>query len=319
MKILYGIQSTGNGHISRSQKIVTKLVKLGCMVDILLSGKNSQLPFPFPVKYNLTGFTFHYNGSGKIDYWKTFFELKILQFLKDIRLNINNYDIIISDFEPITAWASKLKGKECIGISNQCSFLSDKTPRPIKKNLMGEFILKWMAPVSKPIGIHFEKYDEFIHTPIIKDSLKKIITQDRGHYVVYLPTFDIENIFRQCYNYKNVKFDIFSNVKKSHWFGKCHILPIRKDLFEESLRTCHGVITNGGFQTASESLFLGKKLMVIPTLGQYEQLCNAKSLENIGCKIGQLNDISDFIESDNSVKINWKDSCDDIIKIILGN
>ena len=51
MKILYGIQSTGNGHISRSAKIVNKLIRKGCEVDILFSGKNSQLAFPFPIKY----------------------------------------------------------------------------------------------------------------------------------------------------------------------------------------------------------------------------------------------------------------------------
>ena len=30
MRILYGIQGTGNGHLSRSSKIINKLKKLGC-------------------------------------------------------------------------------------------------------------------------------------------------------------------------------------------------------------------------------------------------------------------------------------------------
>ena len=318
MKILYGIQSTGNGHISRSAKIVSRLIRKGCEVDILFSGKNSQLAFPFPIKYNFTGLTFYYDGQGNISYWKSFKEIKIFQFLKDIKLDLNKYDLIISDFEPITAWAAKMQKRKCFGVSNQCSFLSKNTPRPEKGDFLGESILKWMAPVSDPIGLHFESYDDFIYTPVIKESLIQLSTSDKGHYLVYLPTFDIENILSTVYKIKSVRFDIFTNVRKPHWIGKCHVLPIKKDIFDESLRSCHGVISTGGFQTSVESLYLGKKLMVIPTKGQYEQQCNAESLSRLGCNIGDLQDIQKFVEGGKSVKIEWEDSTDKIVDIILG-
>ncbi len=317
MKILYGIQSTGNGHISRSAKIVNKLIRKGFMVDILFSGKNSQLAFPFPIKYNFTGLTFHYDGSGNISYWKTFKDIHIIQFLNDIKLDLTSYDLVISDFEPITAWASKLQKRKCVGISNQCSYISNKVPRPEKKDFLGESILKWMAPVSNPIGLHFEKYDDFIYTPIIKESLMKISTSDKGHYVIYLPTFELENVLSQVYKIKTVRFDIFTHIKKPHWIGKCHVLPIKKDLFDESIRTCHGVISTGGFQTSVESLYLGKKLMVIPTKGQYEQLCNAESLSKMGCDVGLLTDIPKFIDGGKNIKIEWDDPSDEIIKRLL--
>jgi uncharacterized protein (TIGR00661 family) len=317
MKILYGIQSTGNGHIARSAKMVNKLIRKGCEVDILFSGKNSQLNFPFPIKYNFSGLTFFYDGNGEIAYWKTWKGLRINQFLKDIKIDLKQYDLIISDFEPITAWASKLQDKKCIGISNQCSFLSNKTPRPLKKDFLGESILKWMAPVSNPIGIHFESYDDFIFTPIIKESLIKLDTSDKGHYTVYLPTYDIDHILSELYKIKSVRFEIFTHIKKPHWIGKCMVKPINKDLFDESLRTCHGVIGAAGFQTSVESLYLGKKLMVIPTKGQYEQSCNAESLKKLGCSVGKITDIPNFIEGGQRVKIEWEDSSDSIIEKIL--
>ena len=318
MRILYGIQSTGNGHVSRSAKIVSKLIRRGFEVDVLFSGKNSQLNFPFPIKYNFTGLTFFYDGNGEIDYWKTWRELKIKQFLNDIKLDLSKYDLIISDFEPITAWSSRLQKKKSIGISNQCSFLSDKTPRPRNKSFIGESILKWMAPVSNPIGMHFESYDDFIFTPIIKESLIRQSTIDKGHYTVYLPTYDIEHILSELYKIKSVKFEIFTQIKKPHWIGKCMVKPINKDLFDESLRTCHGVISAAGFQTSVESLYLGKKLMVIPTKGQYEQECNAESLKRIGCSVGKIKDIPNFIEGGQRIKIEWEDSSDLIIERLLG-
>ena len=319
MKILYGIQSTGNGHITRSSKIIYKLIKSGCDVDILMSGNNSQVSFSFPVKYQLTGFTFYYTDKGKVDYFKTFYNLNFLQFLKDIKLDLSIYDLIISDFEPITAWASKLKEKECIGISNQCSFLSDKTPRPDKKRYLGEFLLKNIAPVSKPIGLHFEKYDDFIFTPIIKEIFTKIPSKDYGYYTVYLPTHKLENLVYKFVEIKGIKFDIFSNVKKDMKIKNCTIKKIQKDSFDESLRNCHGVITAAGFQTPSEALYLGKKLMVIPIKGQYEQECNAESLKRMSVFTGDINNIHQFILDSNVVKVNWKDSSDEIVKIILSH
>jgi hypothetical protein len=318
MKILYGIQSTGNGHLSRSSKLIYKLTKSGCKVDVLLSGNNSQIDFTFPVKYNCKGFTFYYTPDGHINYFKTFWNLSFLSFLKDIKLDIDEYDLIISDFEPITAWASKLKEKECIGISNQCSFLSDKTPRPENKRWLGEFLLKNMAPVSKPIGLAFDKYDDFIYTPIIKENIIKINSYDNGHYTVYLPSYDLANVLNRL-NYKKIKFEVFAKVKSVHRFKNCVIRPINKDLFENSIRNCHGLISSAGFQAPSEALFLGKKLMVIPIRGQYEQECNTEALKRLGVFTGDIYDIENFIESDNKVKVNWKDSTDEIVKIILSH
>ena len=50
MKILYGIQLTGNGHISRSTIIINKLKSLGHQVDIITSGSGSNLLLP-NIKY----------------------------------------------------------------------------------------------------------------------------------------------------------------------------------------------------------------------------------------------------------------------------
>jgi predicted glycosyltransferase len=52
MKILYAIQGTGNGHLSRARDIVPVLMK-NHDVEILVSGSQSDVDFPYPVKYQL--------------------------------------------------------------------------------------------------------------------------------------------------------------------------------------------------------------------------------------------------------------------------
>ena len=54
---------------------------------------------------------------------------------------------------------------------------------------------------------------------------------------------------------------------------------------------CHAIICGAGFETPAEALYLGKKMMVMPIKGQYEQRCNAVALERLGIKcFYQLND-----------------------------
>ena len=43
-----------------------------------------------------------------------------------------------------------------------------------------------------------------------------------------------------------------------------------------------GIVSSTGFETTSEALYLGKKLLTIPIKNQYEQLCNAVALEKLG-------------------------------------
>ena len=53
MNILYGIQGTGNGHISKAPTILKILKKYSSNVDILLSSNNYSLKPNFNISYNL--------------------------------------------------------------------------------------------------------------------------------------------------------------------------------------------------------------------------------------------------------------------------
>ena len=315
MKILYGIQCTGNGHITRSIKVINRMKKLGHQVDILLSGKNYNVDFPFEVKWRFPGFTFFNTKNGGIDYLRTFFSFDFLDFLKDITIDISYYDKVISDFEPITAWACRLHNKKCYGLSNQYSFISDKTPRA-GRSIIGETILKWMAPVDEPIGLHFKKYDDFINLPIISNDIIRFKTQDKGHYTIYLPAYDLHNILASVKDINN-QFHIFSDVKTTYRFKNCLIYPIDKTTFTNSFLNSHGIITNAGFQTSSEALYLSKKLMVIPTKGQYEQECNVKALKDMGIFTGRLSELKLFLDSTKKLFDKWDDPTDEIIRLIL--
>lgn len=313
MRILYGIQGTGNGHISRAKDIIKELTKHS-KVDVLVSGSEHEVNPDFEVKYRTKGFGFVFGRRGGIDYWESIKRIKPVGLLKDaLKIPVNEYDLVISDFEPITAWCARARGVRSVALSHQASFISPKTPRPRKRSLFAELILKWYAPCSVPIGFHFESYDSFIYTPVIRDEVRKAKIEARGHYTVYLPFFDemyLTNLLKRI----DVKWEVFSKHYKGapYTIGNITVFPVAGDEFIRSISTSEGVLCGAGFETPAEALYLGKKLLVIPMKGQYEQSCNAEALRRMGVgvveKIGPEFEkiLSDWIESPVRIKVDYE-------------
>src|ERR1035437_7655619 len=184
MKILYAIQGTGNGHLSRARDIVPILLKKG-EVDILVSGIQADINLPFPIKYQLKGLSFAFGKNGGIDMVKTYLDMDIRTLLKDIeKISLEHYDLIINDFEPITAWACKQKKLQCIALSHQSAVLSKNAPKPKKKDALGRTVLKYYAPSTAQYGFHFSNFDKNIFTPVIRNEIRKLKPALQNHYTV---------------------------------------------------------------------------------------------------------------------------------------
>jgi uncharacterized protein (TIGR00661 family) len=286
MKIFYAIQATGNGHISRATQLYPYLQKFGD-VDFFMSGNNASLEIDLPVKYKSKGCSLHYSKCGGLDYWDIAKNIKPLQLLKDAKsLPLKNYDVVINDFDSITSLACKLQKVHSVQFGHQASFISEATPRPEKKSLMGEMILKHYAPSPKNIGLHFEKYDSFILPPIIKDEIIQAEPKDSKHITVYLPSFDKDCLEKAFNKLPEQDFHWFLNeVAFKHTVGNITYYPVNQKLFNQSLISCHGIITGGGFETPAEALYLRKKILSIPIRKHYEQECNAAALKKMGVPV----------------------------------
>jgi uncharacterized protein (TIGR00661 family) len=164
--------------------------------------------------------------------------------------------------------------------------VSKLTPRPEKKSLMGEMILKHYASAPKNIGLHFEKYDSFIVPPIIKEEIQQAEPVNLGHITVYLPSFDQACLEKAFNSLPEQHFHWFlSEIKFKHTIGNITYYPVNQQDFNQSLISCHGIITGGGFETPAEALYLRKKILSIPILNHYEQECNAAALKKMGVPV----------------------------------
>ncbi|MGG7037056.1 MAG: glycosyltransferase family protein [Flavobacterium sp.] len=286
MKIFYAFQATGNGHISRAIQLYPHLKKFGT-VDFFMSGNNSSLNADLPVKYKSNGCSLHYSKCGGLNYWKIARNIKPIQMYYDAKsLPLKKYDIVINDFDAVTSLACKIHNVDSVQFGHQASFISNLTPRPEKKSVMGELILKHYAPSPKYIGLHFDNYDSFIHPPIIKNEIVESTPENLGHITAYLPSFDKECLEKAFNKLSDQRFHWFLNeVPFKHTVGNITYFPVSQKLFNESLITCGGIITGGGFETPSEALYLRKKVMSIPIKNHYEQECNAAALKKMGIRV----------------------------------
>lgn len=286
MKILYAIQGTGNGHLSRAVDIVPELRKYG-QVDLFVSGAQAEVSLPFPVKYKSKGLSFYFGKTGGINFYKTFQRNSSKDVVKEIKsFPVDKYDFIVNDFEPITAWAARKRDIPIAGLSHQSALLSKKTPKPKVKDPFGEWLLRTYAPVDNYIGFHFDEYDKNIYTPVIRNAITEIEPKNKGHYTVYLPAYDDKKLVALLMKFPTLRWHIFSkHTKEPYHVGKISVYPVSGEDFVESMVNSAGVLCGAGFETPAEVLYLRKKLLVVPMKSQYEQQCNAVALKKLGVPV----------------------------------
>jgi len=324
MRILYAIQGTGNGHLSRAMDVIPCLMK-HAEVDILVSGIQGDLVLPYQLSYKMRGLSFIFGKSGGVDIWKTCVKSNIGKLVKEINsLPVEDYDLVINDFEPVSAWACYARNVPCIGLSHQSAVLADEAPKTDNNDVVGRLILKNYAPNTAHYGFHFKAYGENIFTPVIRKQVRDEVIHNHGHYTVYLPAYDDSRLIATLTKFKSVNWDVFSKHNHKPYKTKnVSVQPIHNERFIRSMASSEGILCGAGFETPAEALYMKKKLLVVPMKNQYEQQLNAAALSQMGVPvIRNLNDrfdmvINNWIESNRIIDVDYPDKTQEIIDRII--
>lgn len=299
-------------------------------VDVLLAGVQVDVSFPYPIRYRLPGISYIFGKKGGVDVRATLRSFRLIRLLRDIiTLPVKSYDLVVNDHEAISAWACRLRRIMCVSLSHQCAVLHDKAPKPSPKkgkrnteryDALGKWLLKNFAPYTAAYGFHFRAFAENIFTPVIRSEVRQMTPKNNGHYTVYLPAYDDEALVRHLSHFPNVRWEVFSKHNKIPFTkGNISVTPIENDAFIRSMADSTGVLCGAGFETPAEALFLGKKVLAIPMLQQYEQDLNAAGLINIGVPVIDLldeahyNDIAQWTESDERIVVDYPDQVQMVI------
>lgn len=283
MRVLYGVQATGNGHISRARAMSKALAAYPDIeVTWLFSGRRKEKLFDmdrFGAYEHRRGLTFVTEG-GAVRYWKTLLSNNYLVFLKDVlELNLKDFDLIVTDYEPVTAWAGIIKKRPVIGIGHQYSF-GEHTPQNggtfLQRNIMSRF-----APTERGIGLHWHPFDHHTVPPIL-DLPDHESCHTCQYILVYLPFEDQAVVTAWLNGFKDHEFVQYSADLSNGQQGNVTRRKASFERFKSDLAGSSGVICNSGFELISECLQWRKPVLTRPLARQMEQLSNAAALEQLG-------------------------------------
>ena len=285
MKILFGVQGTGNGHISRSRELVRKLKEDGHEVDVIISGRKAEelkeveIFEPYRVMKGMTLVAF----KGKLNYMETMFQLDLIRLMTDVfSLETAGTDLIITDFDPITSMAARIRNIPSMGFGHQYAFRYDI---PFAKgSIFEKYTLLNFAPARYNAGLHWDHFNQPIFPPVIPETLyaHRAVTLKQGKILVYLPFEELEDISAFLSPFPGNEFYVYGKVAEDRDEGHLHYRAYSREGFLGDLLECNGVVCNAGFELPGEALHLGKKLLLRPLDGQIEQQSNALGMVQLG-------------------------------------
>lgn len=333
MKILYGVQGTGNGHISRARLMAEAFSQRDDVhVDYFFSGRNADAYFDMHVfaEYQTKRGLSFVTQSGAIRRFKTIVNVKFREFVSDVRqLDLSTYDLVLNDFEPISAWAAKNQNIPSLSISHQAAF-NYAVPTEAQ-GLIDKWLTRHFAPTQYALGVHWYHFNQAIIPPFVPKELSKKThsytkKEKRTNFtLVYLPFEEQQQIQQLLQPLSENRFYCYHpEVKRPYIKHNIHWFPPSTIGFHEALSACTKVIANGGFELATECLSLGKAILIKPLTGQYEQYSNALMLRQLGISdtLFSLNtdDIEEWLNNNQATKINFPSNADCFIDwIIAGN
>ena len=283
MKVLYGVQATGNGHITRARALLPALQQQGIAVDFLFSGRPAAQLFdmqPFGHYRWARGFTFC-SEQGKVQRLSTLRQLAPWQFYQDVcQLDLTPYDLVLTDFEPVTAWAAKRQGRLSVGLARQYA---------LRHAIAGNHSVGWLkyavpcfAPAQHMLGVHWlPTYPDLLPpllTPATPPDPNALLPNASPFILVYLPFEQLSAVLPWLKQQTAWQFKLYTAIQAPRCDENVTLLPLSRQAFPDDLQRCDGVIANSGFGLCSEALRAGKKLLIKPLQGQIEQAYNAHTL-----------------------------------------
>jgi len=287
LRILYGVQGTGNGHISRSREIIRNLKADGHDVQVIVSGRDPALLWEmeaFEPFVALEGLTFS-TKRGRLQYFNTARRLNFFGFYSDIRrFDARGVDVVITDFEPVSARIARRHRLPSIGIGHQYAFrhripISGFDPAAM-------YVIRNFAPAEHCLGLHWHHFDQPILPPIVPNHMSDGSKPILNKILVYLPFEEIEDIRRLLTPFESHQFFVYHQLPAASEEGHLRLRTYSRQGFLRDLAESSGIITNAGFELASEALHLGKKILVKPLSRQMEQMSNAKAVAKL--KLGTV-------------------------------
>ncbi|MGA2448399.1 MAG: MJ1255/VC2487 family glycosyltransferase [Polyangiaceae bacterium] len=304
MRILYGVVGEGMGHATRSKVVCEHLVASGHDVKIVVSGRaHAFLAKAFPDVVEIRGLSIRYVDN-RLDRNGTLAR-NVLAAPSMIAANIGAYfdkvapfrpELVISDFDSFAYLYAKRHRLPIFSIDNQQIISRCKLGKFAKTGVQVDYEMTKAFVRAKlpscdyyvitsfffpPIRRRFHENTTVV-PPIVRPSIVDAKSRSHlgAHVLVYQTSSSDEHLLDRLEAVRDQHFLVYgrsSDVPRKN----CELRAFSEEAFVRDLAAARAVVCNGGLSLIGEAVYLGKPIMSIPVHNQFEQVANARYVEEL--------------------------------------
>ena len=283
------------GHATRSQPIIEHLKKRH-KVRIFAGGK----ALPYLRRY----FSVHWLASTHLVYRDN-----AVHDVRSVLLNIvrsplyavsfisllcvmlfRRPDVLITDFEPWSAWAAMLTGVPVVSIALPACESREASTFPQrhrgshrKMHAVARAFIPRADAVVMPSFFVPAGMDARVQPvkPVIRAELASRTPTSGAHVLVYQTSSSNQRLLNALKSFPRQQFVIYGFPRDDR-DANLRFKRFNEKEFFDDLASAKAVIANGGLSLLCEALYFRKPVLSIPVAGQCEQIINAHYLEKLG-------------------------------------
>jgi uncharacterized protein (TIGR00661 family) len=306
MRILYGVVGEGMGHAIRSRVVLEELVKKHD-VQVVVSGRahdylQKRASEHLHVK-KIWGLTI-VTEDNEVRNFRTLVENVKGAITGGWPKNIKAWfeladsfkpEAVVSDFETWSYLYGVNQGLPVISVDNMQIVNRCTHEKKIIQGHEGSFqIAKGIVKAKLPAAYHYlistffyppvRKPRTSLHPPILRPEILAAKSEQGEHLLVY-QTYTTNQRLPELLKQSGIECRIYGlkrDLQADHEDENLLYRPFSEQGFVEDLRTCRGVIASAGFTLMGEAVYLHKPLLAEPVAKQFEQILNARYLQELG-------------------------------------
>jgi uncharacterized protein (TIGR00661 family) len=292
--ILYGVNGEGSGHSTRAKEVISHLQRQGHSVHVVSFDRGLRnLSETFPVT-EIFGLRVTYINN-RVRYRRTLVSnlLKAPRAARSSKqlarlVEDEKIDLVITDFEPLTAHVAHRKRLPLINIDNQHAITNTRVSLPrgyARDAATVKLVTHMMTPhadaylVLSFFSVPVKGRNTHLFPPVLRQEVLAATPRAGDYALVYVtsPAKDLAALLRQV-RYKFIAYGFGCEGQEGNILFK----KPGMESFLRDLAGCSSVIANAGFSLVSEALHLGKPYLAIPVQNQFEQTFNAYYVSKMG-------------------------------------
>jgi uncharacterized protein (TIGR00661 family) len=304
MRILYGVVGEGMGHATRSKVVCEHLVASGHDVKIVVSGRaHAFLAKAFPDVVEIRGLSIRYVDN-RLDRNGTLAR-NVLAAPSMIAANIGAYfdkvapfrpELVISDFDSFAYLYAKRHRLPIVSIDNQQIISRCKLGKFAKAGVQVDYEMTKAFVRAKlpscdhyvitsfffpPVRRRFQRSTTVV-PPIVRSAIVEAKPHSRlgAHVLVYQTSSSDAHLLDRLEAVEDQHFLVYGRSSDTRR-KNCELRAFSEEGFVDDLASARAVVCNGGLSLIGEAVYLGKPIMSIPVQNQFEQVANARYVEEL--------------------------------------